>query len=46
VTEDEKIIRSFLEQHPDFIVFGGPLYRVVEGQVVKGLNVIMHAQSS
>ena len=35
---EEQLVVSFLEKHPDFTVVHGPLYRVVDGQVVKGVH--------
>ena len=46
VSDNELAIQGFLKYHPDFSVFVGPLYRVVNGQVVKGLLTTAYAWKS
>jgi hypothetical protein len=43
--QDEQSIRSFLESHPGYTVFGGYLYRFIDGDLYRGSNVVMYAQN-
>lgn len=44
MNEEDLAVRDFLLKHPEATVFHGPLYRVVDGQIMKGMYVVAHVQ--
>jgi hypothetical protein len=39
----EHMLRAFVEEHPDYGIHHGPLYRFVDGHAVRGFDFTVHA---
>jgi translation initiation factor 6 (eIF-6) len=44
VTEDDKVVLQFIQRNPNTTVVHGPLYRVVDAQLMKGLYINAYVQ--